>query len=122
MAEYPSSPVKFRIKADLLLGAAIMGTTGAIIGYYVGGGPPIVLGTVLGCLLGGLVSMHGARSFFLSVLAGTLLGGIVAREFGGADMVMIGAGSGAAIGGFVGVNIEMFRRGSSRPGNFDKKI
>jgi len=121
MAENPSGSQRFQIKADFLLGAAIMGTTGALIGYYIGGIPPVALGILLGCVLGGLVSKLGARPFFLSVLAGTLLGGILAREFGGTDMVMIGAGSGAAIGGFLGVNIELFRRGSSGPGDITGK-
>jgi hypothetical protein len=120
MADNPSGRRTNLIKADLLLGAVIMGTTCGAIAYYLGGPPAaVVLGILIGSLLGGLISTLGARPFFLSVLVGTLLGGIIAREYGGSEMLVIGAGSGAAIGGFVGVNIELFRRKPSAPPGLD---
>lgn len=99
------------VTADLLLGVTIMGTTGAVIGLYLGGPFFIATATFLGAILGGFVSAFGGRRFFLSILTGVAVGGLAALLLGGPDMVVIGAGAGGAIGGFVGVNLELFMRG-----------
>ena len=98
-----------------VLGVSIMGTTGAVVGFYIGGLLSIMTGFLLGAVLGGFVSILGAQVFFYSILIGTLVGGVLALVAGGPDTFVIGAGSGGAIGGFIGINIEMFRKDSSRP-------
>jgi hypothetical protein len=52
----------------------------------------------------------GARRFLLSVLIGSAVGGLLGWYAGGAEVVRLGAGTGSAIGGFIGVNIELFMR------------
>jgi hypothetical protein len=98
------------VTVDLLLGVSIMGTTGAVIGFYLGGPLAIGLGVLSGSVLGGFISTLGARTFFVSVLAGTAAGTVLALWLGGPDTLVIGAGSGAATGGFVGVNLGLFRK------------
>lgn len=100
----------FRVTVDLVLGVLIMGTTGAAIGYYLDGLLAISIGLTSGAVLGGFISMLEARVFFLSVIAGTVLGSVLAMLAGGPETLVIGAGSGAAAGGFVGVNIDLFRK------------
>ena len=95
----------FKLTADLVMGVMIMGSTGFVIGLNLGGPFLIATATFLGALLGGFISIFNARRFFLSVLAGTLLGGVLALILGGPYAFIIGAGSGGAIGGFIGVNI-----------------
>ena len=91
---------------DILLGAVVMGTVGTLIGVLMGGGfLPVAVG--LGVLLGAGVGMFGGRRFFLSILIGSILGGILAWALGGADAVTVGSASGAAMGGFLGVWISM---------------
>ena len=85
-----------------------MGTTGGVIGFYLDSPILIAAGAILGSFLGGFVSTLGARPFFLSILTGTLLGGGLLTLFGGPEWWVIGAGSGGAIGGFVGINIQLF--------------
>jgi hypothetical protein len=100
-----------KLTADLLMGVMIMGTTGFVIGLNLGGSFLIAIATLLGVILGGFISIFNARRFFLTVLAGTVLGGILALILGGPYAFIIGAGSGGAIGGFIGINIELFMRG-----------
>jgi hypothetical protein len=100
-----------KITADLIVGSIIMGTTGAVIGLNLGGPVFITAATVMGMILGGFISMLNARRFFISVLIGTVLGGMLALILGGPYAFIMGAGSGAAMGGFIGVNIELFMRG-----------
>ena len=63
----------------------------------------IVLGLILGCGIGFL----GGRRFLISILVGTVLSGALAWIVAGVERVWVGAGAGAAMGGFLGVQISM---------------
>lgn len=95
---------------DIVLGSVIFGITGALIGLYLNHWGVVSIGAVLGCVLGGFVGRLGARRFFWSVLAGTLLGGFLGWLAGGTEVIPVTAGTGSAIGGFVGINIELLIR------------
>jgi hypothetical protein len=91
---------------DILFGVAVMGTVGSLIGIIAGGGiMPIASGA--GLVLGGFIGFMGGRRFLVSILVGTLLGGVLAWLIGGQDRISVGAGAGAAMGGFLGVQISM---------------
>ncbi len=91
---------------DVVLGALVLGTVGVLIGLSMGiGFLPASL--VLGILLGAGVGYFGGRQFFLSIFVGTILGGLLAWRLGGVDVITVGASSGAAMGGFMGVWIPM---------------
>jgi hypothetical protein len=49
----------------------------------------------------------GGRRFLVSILVGTLLGGALAWFIAGPERISVGAGAGAAMGGFLGVQISM---------------
>ena len=104
---------------DIAFGAAVMGTVGTLIGLIMGGGlmpVAIVSGLILGCGIGFL----GGRRFLISILVGTVLSGALAWIVAGVERVWVGAGAGAAMGGFLGVQISMLldaraaRRASSK--------
>lgn len=83
-----------------------MGTVGTLIGFIMGGGlMPVAIG--LGLVLGGVIGFLGGRRFLVSILVGTALGGLLAWLVAGGDRVWVGAGAGAAMGGFLGVQISM---------------
>jgi hypothetical protein len=91
---------------DIVFGAAVMGTVGTLIGLIMGGGlmpVAIAVGLLLGCVIGFL----GGRRFLISILVGTVLSGALAWVVAGVERVWVGAGAGAAMGGFVGVQISM---------------
>ena len=91
---------------DMGLGVFVMGTVGILIGFVMGGGllpVAIIVGVVLGLVIGFL----GGRRFLVSIMIGTILGGALAWLVAGLDRVWVGAGAGAAMGGFLGVQISM---------------
>ena len=91
---------------DIVFGLAVMGTVGTLIGYIMGGGlMPVAIG--VGLALGGVIGFLGGRRFLVSILVGTVLGGALAWLLAGADRIWVGAGAGAAMGGFLGVQISM---------------
>jgi len=91
---------------DILFGVAVMGTVGTLIGVIMGGGiMPLASG--VGLMLGGVIGFMGGRRFLASILVGTLLGGALAWLIAGPERVSVGAGAGAAMGGFLGVQISM---------------
>jgi hypothetical protein len=91
---------------DVILGILGLGTVGMLIGVFMGDGWfPVAL--VLGALLGAGVGFLGGRGFFLSIFIGTILGGLLALGLGGTEAVTVGAASGAAMGGFLGIWISM---------------
>lgn len=90
---------------DMVLGAAVMGTVGAMIGLLMGGGAlPVSVG--VGIVLGTVVGALGGRRFLVSILVGALLGGGLAWALVGFEKVWVGAGAGAAMGGFLGVQLS----------------
>lgn len=91
---------------DILFGVAVMGTVGTLIGVIMGGGiMPLASGA--GLALGGVIGFMGGRRFLASILVGTLLGGALAWLVAGSERISVGAGAGAAMGGFLGVQISM---------------
>jgi hypothetical protein len=98
---------------DIAFGLAVMGTVGALIGIIMGGGlMPIAIMVGLG--MGGVIG-------FLGGLIGSVLGGALAWLVAGTERISVGAGTGAAMGGFLGVQISMLldvraaRKASSQP-------
>jgi hypothetical protein len=91
---------------DVILGILGLGTVGMLIGVFMGDGwIPFTL--PLGILLGAGVGCLGGRGFFLSIFIGTISGGLLALGLSGVEAMTVGAASGAAMGGFLGIWISM---------------
>ena len=91
---------------DVIFGAVVLGTVGVLTGLSMGVGfLPAAL--IVGLCLGGGVGFFGGRRFFLSIFVCTILGGLLAWNLGGVDTISVGASSGAAMGGFLGIWISM---------------
>ena len=91
---------------DMAFGAVVMGTVGTLIGWFMGGSAIPVTGA-LGIVLGLVVGWLGGRRFLFSILIGTVLGGLLAWMVAGIEKISWGAGAGAAMGGFLGVQVSM---------------
>ena len=113
MASDPTHGVRSSITLHMVVGIAIFSTTGVLIGLYLDHWGVVGGGAVLGALLGAGVGRLQANRFFISVLVGTVVGGLIGWRAGGVDVVPLMAGTGSAVGGFVGITIEMIR-GSHR--------
>lgn len=106
MSESPAIQFPLRRIIDILFGVLVMGTVGTMIGLVMGGSIlPVALGA--GLVLGAVVGLLGGRRFLFSILVGTVLGGALAWLVAGFEKVSVGAGAGAAMGGFLGVQISM---------------
>lgn len=91
---------------DVVFGIVVMGTVGALIGSFMDASSiPLTAG--LGLALGAVVGFLGGRRFLVSILVGTVLGGLLAWVIAGFEKISFGAGAGAAMGGFLGVQISM---------------
>jgi hypothetical protein len=101
-----SPPISSRKVIDMLLGAVVMGTVGVLIGVLMDN-QMIVLVTAAGVAMGAVIGMFGGRRFLMSILLGTILGGGLAWLVAGTDKISLGAGAGAAMGGFLGVQSSM---------------
>ncbi len=90
---------------DVALGILVMGTVGGLIGDNMG--TVSIPGAVgVGVALGAVVGLLGGRRFLVSILVGTVLGGLLAWVLAGEERISVGAGAGAAMGGFLGVQIS----------------
>ncbi|MEW6683533.1 MAG: hypothetical protein AB1451_11525 [Nitrospirota bacterium] len=89
------------------VGVAIFTVTGVLVGLYLHHWATAVGGAVFGALIGLGLGKLGAHRFFISVAAGTVIGALVGWEAGGPSVVPLMAGTGGAVGGFVGITIEM---------------
>jgi len=90
---------------DVAFGAVVMGTVGTLLGLLMGGGVlPVAAG--VGVVMGTVVGLFGGRRFLFSILIGTVVGGALAWALAGFDKISVGAGAGAAVGGFLGVQLS----------------
>ncbi|HSA64964.1 MAG TPA: hypothetical protein VLE25_09755 [Nitrospira sp.] len=112
--------ISLRKWLDIAFGLAVMGTVGTLIGLIMGGGlMPVAI--AVGLAMGGVIGYLGGRRFLISILIGSLLGGALAWLVAGVERISVGAGAGAAMGGFLGVQISMLldvraaRKASSEP-------
>ena len=72
------------------------------------GGGLMPLAIAVGLVMGGVIGYLGGRRFLVSILVGSLLGRCLGMgSWQGAERISVGAGAGAAMGGFLGVQISM---------------
>jgi uncharacterized membrane protein YedE/YeeE len=95
-----------RQAVDAVFGALVMGTVGALIGLLTGN-QALPVTTGIGLAMGVVIGLFGGRRFLVSILIGTVLGGLLAWFVAGVDKISFGAGAGAAMGGFLGVQSSM---------------
>src|SRR5262245_9027810 len=101
-----AEPMSFHKWFDIAFGLAVMGTVGVLIGLIMGGSlMPVAI--AIGLAMGGVIGYLRGRRFLVSLLIGSLLGGALAWLVADTERISVGAGAGAAMGGFLGVQISM---------------
>ena len=99
-----------RIKSrnDISFGTLLMGTTGMLIGVVVDSEMAMVVAGLLGSLIGGLVGWAGGRVFLVIICFGVLMGAFLGYRTGDRDILIMAAGTGGAIAGFMGAQASLF--------------
>ena len=99
-----------RIKSrnDIPFGTLLMGTTGVLIGLVVDSAMAMIFVGILGALIGGLVGWAGGRVFLIIICFGVLIGAFLGYRTGDRDILIMAAGTGGAIAGFMGAQASLF--------------
>ena len=99
-----------RIKSrnDIPFGTLLMGTTGVLIGLVVDSAMAMLVVGILGAFIGGLVGWAGGRVFLIIICFGVLIGAFLGYRTGDRDILIIAAGTGGAIAGFMGAQVSLF--------------
>ena len=97
-----------QIQNNIISGVVLMGTTGLLIGYFLHSPLLMFLAGALGVIIGWLVGWLGGRRFMVFILLGTGIGAFLGYQSGDQDVIIMATGSGAAIAGFLGAQMERF--------------
>jgi len=87
---------------------ALIGTTGILIGLVIDSPLLMTIAGFLGTVVGGFVGWLGGRRFMVIICLGVLIGAYLGYRTGDLDILIIAAGTGGAIAGFMGAQIESF--------------
>jgi len=92
------------------MGMVLMGATGLAMGWVVHSPLLMTIAGLLGLMIGGFIGWLGGRRFMVIICLGVLIGAFLGQRTGDPDILIIAAGSGGAIAGFMGTQIESFFR------------
>ena len=95
-------------KNDIAFGVLLLGATGVLIGVAVDSNMAMLVAGLLGALMGSLVGWLGGRAYLLIICFGVLIGAFLGYRTGDRDILIIASGTGGAIAGFFGAQIELF--------------
>jgi len=87
-----------------------MGATGLSMGWVVDSPMLMAVAGGLGAVIGGFIGWLGGRLYLLIICFGVLFGAWLGDLSGDRDILIMSAGTGGAIAGFLGNMIEMFVR------------
>ena len=90
------------------MGMVLMGATGLAMGVVVHSPLLMAIAGILGLVVGGFVGWIGGRRYMFIICLGILIGAFFGYRTGDQDILIIAAGSGGAIAGFIGAQIEQF--------------
>ena len=99
---------RIKSRSDIPFGTLLMGTTGVLIGVVVDSEMAMVVAGLLGSLIGGLVGWVGGRVFLVIICFGVLMGAFLGYRTGDRDILIMAAGTGGAIAGFMGAQASLF--------------
>ena len=95
---------------NIYLGMFLLGTTGVLIGVVLESTTASLVAGALGTVIGGFVGWLGGRRYLVIICLGALVGAAIGYQAGDKDVLIMAAGSGAAISGFIANFMELFRK------------
>ena len=100
--------VKSSNKKEIYIGMTLIGVTGLMIGLAVDSPLLMLIAGILGMVIGGFVGWLGGRRYMVIICLGVLIGAYFGNRTGDRDILIIAAGTGGAIAGFIGAQLELF--------------
>lgn len=100
--------MKIKDKNNLVFGILLMSATGLAMGWVVDSPLLMAVAGGLGAIIGGFVGWLGGRLYLLIICFGVLLGAYLGDLSGDRDILIMAAGTGGAIAGFLGNSITLF--------------
>ena len=100
--------LRSKSKNEIIFGMLLLGATGVLIGVVVNSDLAIALAGLLGTLMGGVVGWLGGRTYLMIICFGVLLGAFLGYRTGDRDILIMASGSGGAIAGFFGAQVQLF--------------
>ena len=101
---------KVKQKNDVVFGGLLLGITGVLIGVVVNSLMAMSVAGILGALMGILVGWLGGRAYLIIICLGVLIGAFIGYQTGDRDILIIASGTGGAIAGFFGAQVQLFLR------------
>ena len=95
---------------NIIFGIILMGTTGLLIGLFLQSPLLMILVGTFGIIIGWLVGWLEGRRFMIIIVLGAAIGAFLGYRSKDQDIMIMATGSGAAIAGFLGAQIERFFR------------
>ena len=95
-------------KKEIYLGMTLIGATGLLIGLVMGSPLLMAIAGFLGIVIGGFGGWLGGRRYMGFICLGVLVGAYLGYRTGDRDILIIAAGTGGAIAGFIGAQLELF--------------
>ncbi len=86
----------------------LLGLTGVMIGWVVESPFLSVVAGALGAGVGGLLGWLGGKRYLITICLGVVIGTALGYQTGDRDILIMAAGSGGAIAGFLANFIELF--------------
>jgi hypothetical protein len=93
---------------NIYLGMFLLGTTGVLIGVVIENVTASLIAGALGTIIGGFVGWLGGRRYLAIICIGVGIGAVLGYRTGDRDILIMAAGSGGAIAGFIANQIELF--------------
>ena len=95
-------------KNEIYIGMVLMGATGLAMGFVVHSPLLMTMAGILGLVVGGFIGWIGGRRYMFIICLGIIIGAFFGYRTGDQDILIIAAGSGGAIAGFMSAQIEQF--------------
>ena len=93
---------------NIYLGMFLLGMTGVLIGVVIESVAASLLAGALGTIIGGFVGWLGGRRYLIIICLGVVIGAVLGYQAEDKDILIMAAGSGGAIAGFIANQIELF--------------
>jgi len=97
-------------KNNIYFGMGLLGVTGVLIGVVLHSPLLMAVAGALGVGVGGLLGWLGGKRYLVTICIGVLIGAALGYQAGDDDILIMAAGTGGAMAGFIANFLEQFHQ------------